>query len=214
MGWLFRRGQTKDALVKRLTEGRFYEHPDTKYTQRCIAHSVRGQVLWGVFENRDADGNVTGRFIGCDLMKSQRDYGWGYKDMDEACWPYVYTCPVKFLDMVPMDKYPSAVNWEWRAEVYLRAKEAKAKRAAKKGLQVGSTVTLRETCKPRVFQVTQILAGRRGRRRVMGVDLLDRPDGTKGAGYEYRIPTQWIEKVDGQTIPDAELPPHYRAATA
>lgn len=62
-----------------------------------------------------AETQPTERWIGCDLMRHQKDYGWGYKDLDEICGPYYYSCPLKYLDLVPIETYGG--NDEWRENV-------------------------------------------------------------------------------------------------
>jgi hypothetical protein len=49
-------------------------------------------------------------------MEYAKQYeGWGYKDLDESMGPYYFSCPLKYLDMVPIDRYGG--NAEWRAGV-------------------------------------------------------------------------------------------------
>jgi hypothetical protein len=55
------------------------------------------------------------RWIGCDLLRSQTGFGWGYKDLDESMFPYFFSCPLKYLDLVPIEKFGG--NAEWRATV-------------------------------------------------------------------------------------------------
>lgn len=70
----------------------------------------------------------TERWIGCDLLEySKRDEGWGYKDMDESMHPYYYSCPLSYLDMVPV-----VGSEEWRQGVREYHQRQRAKRQAKK----------------------------------------------------------------------------------
>lgn len=186
MGWLFTRDQSKADLVQRRI--RSEENDTTRWT--CLAHSVRGNTLWTVWEVVDKPtGNVRKRLIGCDLLRSQRDYGWGYKDMSEAMGPYCYTCPVKFLDMVPMDLYPGSVNWEWRAELFVRLRNKKEQNKTGKAVAVGKLVTLKNTCNPRTFVITDIYKGGRRANRT-------RIEGRADNGRIYTIPKRWIEQVE------------------
>ena len=109
MGWLFSQGQTRAQLIDRLTKPWTYQEKGV--TSTCLAHTARGNVLWTVWEQAHADGSKQ-RFIGCDLMKPQAGYGWGFKDMEESSGPYYYTCPLSYLDMVP-----EVTNQEWRDKV-------------------------------------------------------------------------------------------------
>jgi len=91
---------TRDKLVKELTQ------PFENYV--CLAHTCRGNILWSVWE---IGGNK--RIIRCDKMQNGgADHGWGFKGMDESVHPYYYTCPQKYLKMVP-----EVTNQEWRDTV-------------------------------------------------------------------------------------------------
>lgn len=68
-------------------------------------------------------------------------YRWGYKGMDEAMEPYVYTCPLKFLD-ASTNNHPSAVQWreDCRAEHTRKASRAKSTKLFK----IGETYTFQD----------------------------------------------------------------------
>jgi hypothetical protein len=72
-------------------------------------------VLWAVWERTfTKDGQTaqpTERWIICDLLRHQKDYGWGYKDMEESMHPYYYSCPLGYLEMVPIDQYGGHAEW-------------------------------------------------------------------------------------------------------
>ena len=124
MGWLFRTTWTRKALIAERTRTWSRELDDgTTVTTTCLAHCYRGNVysgvLWGVFERRfHKDGQETEsheRWITCDLLRFERNQGWGFKDMDESMHPFYYSCPQKYLQLVPLDKYGG--NAEWRQQV-------------------------------------------------------------------------------------------------
>lgn len=84
----------------------------------CLRHCYRGNnfrgVLWGVWEATPEGeaahpGNPT-RAISCDLLE-YRDGMWFNKPLSESCHPYYYSCPLGYLDMVPV------ANAAWREEV-------------------------------------------------------------------------------------------------
>jgi len=105
MGWLFY-GKSKAELVADLIRSETTEAGSRK----VLAHCVRGNVLWSVVECTRAQDNCVKRYIGCDLL--QKSGGeWGYKGMDESVHPFYYSCPLKYLDMVPDG------NREWRDKV-------------------------------------------------------------------------------------------------
>jgi hypothetical protein len=126
MGWLFTQGQTRAGLIEELTRGSENEHAKWTFLKRYCS----GNVLWTVTEITRKDNGQTDRFIGCFLLDRKKDYGWGYKDMEESMGPFYYSCPLSFLDMVPV------ANEEWRKGV----REYHARRNQK--LEVGQTVRL------------------------------------------------------------------------
>lgn len=107
MGWLFIYGATKRDLIVKLTS------PEENATRRWepLAHSLRGNVLWAVVELTDKTDQSRKRFIACYLLRSSRSDGWGYKEMEESMGPNYYSCPLKYLEMVP------EANAAWREAV-------------------------------------------------------------------------------------------------
>ncbi|WP_164102251.1 hypothetical protein [Candidatus Laterigemmans baculatus] len=110
--------------------------PDGQVVQTtCLAHCYRGAsfsgVLWAVWERTfTSDGEAVEpphRWITCDLLRYQRD-AWGYKDMDESVHPYFYSCPQKYLALVPLDVYGG--NAEWREIVQQHHERRRLKRQA------------------------------------------------------------------------------------
>lgn len=137
MGWLFTQGQTLKELIVRQTKGWEHTQQDgTVIKNICLRHCYRGGsfsgVLWTVWERTfEKDGQPVkpaDRWIGCDLLRFQNGYGWGYKDMAESMHPYFYSCPLGYLALVPV------ASEEWREGVrayHARAAERrKAKRSA------------------------------------------------------------------------------------
>ena len=117
MGWLFTRGSTRKDLIEERSKDWERTSGEMLVKTICLAHCYRGGnfsgVLWAVWERTFIGGEQpTERWITCDLLRYQRDYGWGYKDMDESMFPYYFSCPLGYLDMVPIDQYGG--NTEWR----------------------------------------------------------------------------------------------------
>jgi len=119
MGWLFKRDFSRSMLIEHLTKP--YEGEET--SNKTIAHCLRGNVLWSVLEVTSKiagvkmDGKVlyvgeSVRFIVCNLLARESGFGWGYKDMIERMHPFYYTCPLSYLEMVPV------ACKEWREQVY------------------------------------------------------------------------------------------------
>ncbi len=105
MGWLFKSGYDKSMLIKDLIKGEENE----QQARRTRVHCVRGNVLWSVIEITHKQEHRTERFIACHLLASEKGYGWGYKDMCESMHPLYYSCPLKYLEMVP-----EVANESWR----------------------------------------------------------------------------------------------------
>lgn len=146
MGWLITKGQTKKELIAdRLTKS-----SNASASWNCLAHCMRGNVLWTVWRVVKADGE-TFKYIGCDLLRSDPGFGWGYKDLCESVHPYHYSCPLKYLDMVPV------ASEKWREGV--RAHHAKHQGVTDylRGLKIGDVVNLKAGCWPPVL----ILASKR-----------------------------------------------------
>jgi hypothetical protein len=109
------------------------------------------------------------RWIGVYLLDREKDYGWGYKPMDESMGPYYYGCPVSYLDQADEPVNETAV--EWREKV----RQLAAERARKKP-QKGEHWLL---CNGQVLQITSV-------RPLVGVT----------GGTQYRIPRRMLhEKV-------------------
>lgn len=143
MGWLFKSGSNRQGLIEERTKG--WEHvtaDNMTVTSKCLAHCYRGNVfsgvLWTVWERTfEKDGEQvqpTERRIGCDLLQySKADEGWGYKDMEESMHPYYYSCPLRYLDMVP-----EVASEEWRRGVREHHARRKAQREATKKATVAT----------------------------------------------------------------------------
>jgi len=137
MGWLFRAGSTRKELIAERTSDWTREGAEgVTVATTCLAHCYRGNVysgvLWAVWERRftkdGAEVQPHERWITCDLLRYQKDFGWGYKDLDESMHPYYYSCPAKYLDLVPVEIHGG--NAEWREEVRSHHARRKQKRQA------------------------------------------------------------------------------------
>jgi hypothetical protein len=106
MGWLFTQDQTRKELIQRRTRSA----DSGGVIHQCLRHAAVGNVLWTVWE-ATGPGEQIRRYIGCDLLACERGYGWGYKDMCESMGPCYYSCPLAYLDMVPV------ANPDWREQV-------------------------------------------------------------------------------------------------
>ena len=108
MGWYFLNNYRWKDVIQEITAG--WENEKGKAS--CITHCTRGNVLWSVWEVFIKEENRRSKYIGCDLLH-KNSYGWGYKPMDESMHPYYYSCPKRYLEMVPKVECQ-----EWRDEVH------------------------------------------------------------------------------------------------
>jgi len=148
MGWTTIPGIDKRALIRERTERQESEST----IHECLAHSIRGTILWTVWEVTTKATGERHRFIGCDILYRDKEYdGWGYKDLCESMGPYYYTCPLKYLDLVP-----EVADASWREEVRAHHEKARRRRALIRGLKIGDTIRLREGCSPQALTVTSL----------------------------------------------------------
>ena len=135
MGWSYTQGSTRKSLInERTTDWERTKDDGLRITSRCLAHCFRGNnftgVLWSVWERTFTKGgqeaDATQRWIQCDLLQYERGCGWGYKDMEESMHPYYYSCPLKYLRMVPIEEFGG--NAEWRKVVHEHHQRRREKR--------------------------------------------------------------------------------------
>jgi len=133
MGWLFPYGATRKSLIEERSKSWSRESNGTTVETTCLAHCYRGGsfsgVLWAVWERTfTKDGQQTSlpqRWITCDLLRCQSGE-WGYKDMSEACGSYYFSCPLKYLELVPIEQHGG--NAEWRELVRQHHQQQREKR--------------------------------------------------------------------------------------
>lgn len=141
MGWLFKSGYTRKELIAERTKA--WERTTDAgilVTSTCVASCYRGGifsgVLWSVWERTFVkDGQQSEpnqRWIFCDLLRCEQG-DWGYKDMEESMHPYFYSCPLKYLDMVPLETYGGHPEWRELVRSYhvRKAEKRQAKRLLK-----------------------------------------------------------------------------------
>lgn len=167
MGWFFTQGQTKAELITHLTEG------DT--TLRTHRKCLRGNTLWAIQEN--VGHPELGRFIVAYLLRKQPGYGWGYKPVEESMGPAELSCPVSYLDEVPVPDSQFAP--EWRNRVRQRHAEKNRQRRMAQQAQVGNQVEMIAGVEPRMLKIvrTRPLTGR------------------ASDGSLWRVPPKFIERV-------------------
>ena len=141
MGWLFKPGITRQELIAEQIKGWERTKEDgTDIKLTCIAHCYRGGVfsgvLWSVWERTfTKNGQQTDppqRWIICDLMRCVGGE-WGYKDIEESMHPFYYSCPLSYLNLVPIDPYGG--NAQWRELVRQHHARIAEKRRSRKAIK-------------------------------------------------------------------------------
>ena len=97
MGWTITPGAKRRDVIKERTT----DYEDNTQRRECLARAVRGKVLWTVWEITIKRDGRTQRYIGCDILGTDGEGNYGYKDECESVGPCHYSCPLKFLRMVP-----------------------------------------------------------------------------------------------------------------
>ena len=116
MGWTISYDKTRSEMIAERTRSTT-QADGTRW--ECLRHTAVGNVLWVVWEVTPGEPvpprafRPPYRFIGCDLLApGGKGWGWGYKDMCESMGPCYYTCPLAYLELVPV-----VANAEWRESV-------------------------------------------------------------------------------------------------
>lgn len=149
MGWLIG-FSCRSALVQHLTR------PVASPRWTCTALRFRFvgyRNLWVVYEARtpgacDDEADTVHRYITLHLIAKHAD-GWGYKSIADSMGPAEVNCPLRYLEGLTLDDPEQKV---WRNQV----REYHRRRGTGVRLRIGSTVTLRQNCEPRVLQITRL----------------------------------------------------------
>ncbi len=174
MGWSVTYEKSRAELIVELTKT---ETQSDGSRWECLRHTTVGNVLWTVWEVTPAPPEPPRayrppyRFIGCHLLApGGKGWGWGYKGMDESMGPAYYTCPLAYLDMVPV------ADPGWRDQV--RACHA----ARNRKVDVGDVLILEGMAIPEV-RITE-----KHGRRIVG----------EYQGTRYRISPRVLARVSEQ----------------
>jgi hypothetical protein len=124
MSWIFNNYPTRaSVVVARTTATEQRQAGGIVMKSTCLASCCRGgpafAVLWSVWE-RTAEFNgqpcgTTRRWINCDVLMAPRRFDWGYKALDESVELRYVSCPLSYLEMVPLWRFGG--NAEWRDRV-------------------------------------------------------------------------------------------------
>ena len=136
MGWTYPYVSSRKQLIEQRVQPWDRENNGITITTTCLAHCFRGGrfsgVLWATWERtflkHGESAEPAQRWITCDLIRCHAGE-WGYKDMDESMPPYYYSCPLKYLALVPIDQYGG--HAEWREMVRQHHENQREKRQRK-----------------------------------------------------------------------------------
>lgn len=133
MGWIYTRGSSRQQVIAERTRSSSAAGPEgTTVTTTCLAHCYRGAVysgvLWAVWERtytrNGEEVKPKERWIACDSLHHKKFFGWGYRALREGQQPFQYSCPLAYLDMVPLDVYGGCKGWRDSVRrYYTRLKE-------------------------------------------------------------------------------------------
>lgn len=98
MGWLYPYHTTTKKLLVEDVLATWKRCEGIVHATKCVKD---GMWILGTPKGFDKP------FIGFYLMKKAQGL-WGYKDMEEACHPYYYDCPIDWLDKA------AVMNQSWR----------------------------------------------------------------------------------------------------
>lgn len=129
MGWYYTHGASRKDIIRELTVS-----GDSHVERWCLV----GNTLWTV-ESREGQRWI----IGCFLLTRGSGDGWGYKPMDEGSHPYQYSCPLAYLDAVPV----ACEEWRRRVRKYQAEKLPR--------LRAGMRVELKSAGFPGAFTLTR-----------------------------------------------------------
>lgn len=143
MGWLFKAGYSRHEMIEDQTKGwERIKEDGTVINSVCLAHCYRGGVfsgvLWSVWEqtflNDGQQVELPQRWIICDLLRYVQGE-WGCKDMEESMHPFFYSCPLKYLDLVPIVQFGGHAEWRELVRQY-HTRITEKRRARKAARQV------------------------------------------------------------------------------
>lgn len=177
MGWLISYSKTKSEIIKERVATVVSEDGTRRwrYPKSC----VRGNCLWKILVLEDLKDGVwveDTRLIALDLLRKDKGYGWGYKDLTECAGPCETSCPISYLDMVPCPDSEFARNW--REGVRAKAAGKQAVTEVIRAMKKGDLLYLKAGCRPEAIVLTS-----------------KRPLRGHANGTGYKIPRRMIDPI-------------------
>lgn len=129
MGWLFG-WDSKDAAIADQLKPWTSDGKRSECVAQCYRGGRSGGVVWAVWAITDTETTkIVDQFIVCYLIKVQ-GHEWGVKSLEESSGPYYYSCPLKYLDMVPVPKSGHAPKWREQVRAYHAVRNRKLTKGA------------------------------------------------------------------------------------
>lgn len=104
---IFVHGANRAFIIEERTRG--WVDTTTGSRHYCLRHCSSGSVLWGLWEETNAQG-ITERRVSCDLLMSSAN-GWGYRALLESDDLQYLSCPLAYL------RESVTVSQRWRERV-------------------------------------------------------------------------------------------------
>jgi len=127
MGWLYPYGASRKDIINERCAPWKWSRGNVGASGKTLKKCLRGNVLWRVVEVYRKDTGHIERYIACDLLQTDLQGNWGYKDIDESMGPYQTSCPLSYL------KGTMVLNKKWRGwvrEYHQHKREVRARRKA------------------------------------------------------------------------------------
>jgi hypothetical protein len=143
MGWTFIRGASRSDIITEVTKDQSLADGGVL---RTLRKCLRGNTMYSLLECTRPGKKV--KLISVTLLQRSSD-GWGFKEMDETCGPYYYSCPLSFL--LEADAPENETARQWRQSVRDRITADASKRPC-----IGETWQLASGCSPNQVEITSL----------------------------------------------------------
>ncbi len=144
MGWTFSKGATRRDIIAEIL--RDYDNRSARWSVVESHSSPSG--LWVALANTNDETTL----IAFYALEAERNYGWGYKSMDETMGPNYYDVPLTWLDKYAYyAKTEFSLVWRERVREY-HAKRRQTARAAAKW-RAGDLLQLPERVGAKLYRV-------------------------------------------------------------
>lgn len=166
MGWTSSASwPTRTHIIKEILKDEHWAYVDgrhAKVIESCYKGGRYAGRLWMVLE-RPLENGRSYRFILVNLLQYlPHDHGWAYKDISEHQGPCEVDCPLRFLDLAPIDQIYGDMEkgdgFKWATDWREKVKEFHAKKTAQnskvKSIKVGEHYHLLNSKVPMVEIVT------------------------------------------------------------